>query len=281
MMKYCLITGASGGIGSAISHALSKEGYTLILQGRNEEKLLNLKNTLSTDSFVLLGDLTNGEDRNKILMSAFNIGHIDLLVNCAGTSCFSPLDAMENNAVEQLINLNLTAQILFTQRFISELTHRQSHSNNAIDNKTTPLGQSTIINVGSALGFIGHPGYSIYCASKFGFRGFTESLARELSDSNIRVAFFAPRATETSFNSDEVNALNNALGNNIDPPAYVAKEFMSLLSSKRKQKVVGWPEKLFARINGAFPEIVDMAMASKLKDIKQFFKSVDNNLNNQ
>jgi short-subunit dehydrogenase len=260
--KYCLITGASGGIGGAIAHKLSSNGYTLILHGRNKEKLVNLQQSLPNESFIGLGDLTQAEDREQILTEAFQIGQIELLVNNAGISCFSSFESMDEHTIEQLININLTAPMLFTQSFIQKLNRSSvnSHVN------------ATIINVGSAFGFIGHPGFSAYCASKFGLRGFTESLARELSDSNIRAAFFAPRATQTEINTADVNELNNTLGNKVDSPTYVAQEFMSLLNSNHQRKVVGWPEKLFARLNGVLPEIVDKAMASKLQKIKQFFE---------
>ncbi len=264
--KYCLVTGASGGIGGAIATALAREGYTLILQGRNKDKLVNLQQSLPNKAFILMGDLTQAEDRERILTAAFQIGAIDLLVNNAGISYFSSIETTEDHIIEQLININLTAPMLFTQRFIQKLrsctngpAHESSHS--------------TIINVGSAFGFIGHPGFSGYCASKFGLRGFTESLARELSDSNIRVAFFAPRATQTEINSNIVNELNHALGNKVDSPAFVAQEFMLLLNSHQQRKVVGWPEKLFARLNGILPEIVDRAMSSKLQQIKSFFSA--------
>lgn len=284
--KVCLITGASGGIGGAIAHVLAANGYTLILQGRNEDKLLSLQQSLPnitppnkaspSKTFILLGDLTKAQDREYILTEAFRLGPIDLLVNSAGTSCFSPLETMEQQNIEQLININLTAPVLFTQGFVQKINEKTTTINSpnaGSTNAESTITKTTIVNIGSAFGFIGHPGFSVYCASKFGLRGFTESLARELSDSAIRVAFFAPRATKTTINTDQVNALNAALGNTVDSPEFVAQQFMLLLNSNSNRKVVGWPEKLFSRINGILPELVDRALNSKLSQIKQFFRA--------
>jgi len=55
--------------------------------------------------------------------------------------------------------------------------------------------EAAVVNIGSTFGSIGHPGFATYCASKFGLRGFTETLRRELSDTGIQVFYIAPRAT--------------------------------------------------------------------------------------
>ena len=129
-----------------------------------------------------------------------------------------------------------------------------------------------IIQVGSAFGYIGYPGFSAYCASKFGLRGFTQTLAREYSDSGIRFGYFAPRATHTNINAASVEDMNKALGNAMDSVEVVAKAFMIFLNSKKREQVVGWPEKLFARMNGFIPKLVDNAIQSKLSIIKRYLK---------
>lgn len=78
--------------------------------------------------------------------------------------------------------------------------------------------EAAVVNVGSAFGALGHPGFTAYCASKFGLRGFTEALARELADGKIRVLYLAPRVTATAMNDSRVEALNTALGHVVDPP---------------------------------------------------------------
>lgn len=273
--KVALITGASGGIGGEIAKALSLEGYKVILQGRNQQKLAKLQQGLAGKSEVILGDLNNPDDRNNILEKVFNNGIVDLLVNAAGVSCFSAFKSMHGDQISALMQTNLVTPMIFTQEFIaySETTNDEKSnlpSNETISQAKRGQAQVNIINVGSAFGFIGYPGFSSYCASKFGLRGFTESLAREYSDTRFRFGYFAPRATHTDINTNAVDEMNAELGNVTDSPAIVAQAFLTLLKSSNREKVVGWPEKLFVRVNGLIPKAVDSAIKSKLPIIKRF-----------
>ncbi|WP_164084671.1 SDR family oxidoreductase [Alteromonas flava] len=258
-IKRCLVTGASGGIGSAIARALDAMGYTIILQGRNQQKLTAVQASMSNRTTVMTGDLRSAQECEAVLEKTFADGDIDLLVNAAGVSEFSAFEKQSAESIAAQLNTNLVAPILFTQAF---LHHSQQRS---------PAATETIIvNVGSAFGYIGYPGFSTYCASKFGLRGFTEALAREYSDSRYKFIYFAPRATKTDINSANVNAMNTALGNTVDATETVAAALIQLLRSKRRESVVGWPEKLFVRINGVLPNIVDNAIDSKLATIKRY-----------
>lgn len=257
--KTALVTGASGGIGSEIANKLSQAGYRVILQGRNSEKLKNVQQKIANETLIITGDLTNEIDREIILNEAFRLDRIDLLVNCAGISHFGAFMQTTPETITELLTLNTLAPMLFVQHFIARIKQISPHSHH------------TIINVGSTFGAIGYPGFTSYCASKFALKGFTEALARELSDSKIRIAYFAPRATKTDINSSIVDDLNDSLGNSVDDPKFVAEEFMVLLNSKKSRKSVGWPEKLFARINGLIPELVDRSIAAQLVKIKAYF----------
>ena len=89
--------------------------------------------------------------------------------------------------------------------------------------------EAAIVNIGSTFGSIGHPGFATYCASKFGLRGFTETLRRELADTEVQVYYVAPRATRTDMNSAAVVQLNEELGNAMDPPDVVKTQPCSRL----------------------------------------------------
>ncbi|MEW6989216.1 SDR family oxidoreductase [Colwelliaceae bacterium 6441] len=260
--KLCLVTGASGGIGRSISRELAAAGYTVILQGRDHDKLVEIRKELRHNSHAVFGDLTNKKDRTRILNEAFHYGDIELLVNNAGSSFFSSFADSDPEDLESLMDINLLSPVLFTHQFLKHI--------NTVNEAYGIQHQTTIVNVGSTFGSIGYPGFSLYCAGKFGLRGFTESLSRELADTHIRMLYFAPRATNTKINSKIVDDMNKVLGNACDSPEFVGKEFMALLNSHKIRKFVGWPEKILVRLNGAFPEIVDGAIASKLQKIKQF-----------
>nr|WP_136250907.1 SDR family oxidoreductase [Ningiella ruwaisensis] len=260
-MKTCLITGASGGIGAEIAKALSLNGYKVLLQGRNKEKLRGLQCKLHGPSDVIPGDLTRQKDRDAIVDVISAHSELDLLVNAAGISQFSAYEQTDEASLTQLITTNLLSPMLFIQAFLN--AHRANASR--ADNKTF-----SIVNIGSAFGYIGYPGFAGYCASKFGLRGLTESLSREYADSQYRFVYFAPRATHTSINSDKVQQMNRALKNTVDTPEFVANEFIQFLQSHKREATVGWPEKLFVKVNAVLPKLVDKAMKSKLPLIKQF-----------
>lgn len=262
--KTCLVTGASGGIGGAIAKMLCANGYHVFIQGRNKDKLQQLKLAMSGNCEILLGDLNKAEERQNILNLAFVNNHIDLLVNAAGLSSFVAFEETTPELINELMQTNLITPMVFTQEFLAK--SKSSAKNHP------ELEQLNIIQVGSAFGYIGYPGFSTYCASKFGLRGFTEALAREYSDTSIRFRYFAPRATNTDINAASVDDMNNALGNSVDSVDTVAKAFMTFLNSKKRQQVIGWPEKLFVRINGFLPKLVDNAIQAKLSIIKRYLQ---------
>lgn len=255
----CLLTGATGGIGKAIAFELASQGYTLVLHGRNELKLANLREELpcvndAAPHEVVVGDITHAADRSAIFKQAFLLAPVSLLINNAGITSFNNFSHLAEHEISDIISVNLTATIQLTNEFLRKKN----------------FCQATVVNIGSALGSIGFPGYSVYCASKFGLRGFTESLNREYSQSDIRVCYLSPRATNTEINSPKAVAMNNAMGNNIDPPETVAKSLIKLLESNSDRKSIGWPETLFTRINGLLPELVDSSIKKKLSHILKF-----------
>ena len=116
-----------------------------------------------------------------------------------------------------------------------------------------------VICIGSALGRLGLPGYSVYSASKFGLRGFAEALRRELGDTTVRVQYLGPRSTRTSFNTEAAEAYNRATGTASDTPERVAQALLDLLESGRAERFLGFPETLAVRINGMVPALLDGA----------------------
>lgn len=259
--QTCLLTGATGGIGQAIAKALANKGVSLILQGRSESRLQQLNDSLTGEHKILVADITTIQGREKICRMA-ELNAISMLINNAGVGQFSLLEETEETVIVDTLEINLLAPILLIQELLPLLQK-------ADQQQPAP---SYVINVGSAFGSIGFAGQSIYCASKFGLRGFTEALYRELADTNVHVSYFAPRATATSINSDQAMAMNKALGNSVDSPESVANALIQQLEKGHARLFVGFPEKLFVKINGAFPHIVDKALFKKLPIVKRFLR---------
>ena len=117
--------------------------------------------------------------------------------------------------------------------------------------------KAQVICLGSALGRIGLPGFSIYSASKFGLRGFAEALRRELRGTGIRVQYVGPRSTRTSFNDAAVQAYNAATGTAMDSRGRVAETMLRSLQDEAAERFIGFPERLAVRINGVVPTLLD------------------------
>lgn len=252
--KRVLLTGATGGIGQAVLQQLLVCGADVIITGRDSVKLNQLAAAAPARVHPFAGDLTDASVRRALLGACLELGGIDVLVNNAGISQFA---AQSEQDFAGLIETNLLAPIQLTQLLLPMLRQRAG----------------TILNVGSTFGSIGYAGFTGYCASKFGLRGYTEALQRELADTGVKVLYLAPRATKTTINSAQVDALNTALGQSVDSPEQVAKALVEQLLSGRKRKYLGFAEQFFIKLNAMLPAVVDAALANKLKQIKHFFSS--------
>ncbi len=256
--RIILLTGASGGIGQAIALRLASQGARLMLVGRAVDRLQATRAMLPPTllpHLIVPADIATAIGRARIGAELDALGRpLDVLINGAGISRFSLLPDMTPAEIDALVATNITAPILLTQLVLSRL-HRK---------------HGRIINIGSSFGGIGYPGFSTYCASKFALRGFTEALRRELGDGAIQIACLAPRATRTALNSSAVVALNTALGNAVDPPERVAASVEQMLRAHRmRDRAIGWPERLFLRINAVFPALIDGALRKQLAAIKR------------
>ncbi|MFT7288182.1 MAG: short-subunit dehydrogenase [Halieaceae bacterium] len=255
-----LLTGATGGIGQALARAFAAEGFAVLLQGRDRTRLDQLLGQLGdAECEAVVADLCLPEDRDRLLTSA-KLFQVNTLCNNAGINSFSPF--AETN-IEPIVNTNLTATLLLTQGLLPTLRgEKQAH----------------IINIGSAFGAVGFPGYAVYCATKYALRGFSEALSRELADSPVEVHYFSPRATTTGMNTDAAAALNRALGTAADTPESVAAQITRALKKNQRRLQIGRKEAFQARINALFPAVVDRAIASQLPLIKNHFHQEKNHV---
>lgn len=256
--KTVLLTGAAGGIGQCLAMALASAGSNLILIGRDESRLEILRKRLPVNDrehIALAIDLLTEAGRRELVQLCNRQG-IDVLINNAGISEFSLFNEIENSALATLIALNLTVPMLLVKELLPLLMRRP---------------EAAIVNIGSVLGYIGYPGFSVYGASKAGLRGFSEALRRELSDSSVRVLHVSPRSTQTTINSSQVNAMNAVLGTASDEPEFVAATIIARLQSRAAgNSVIGWPERFYVWLNAVCSALTDRSIAKHLPTIKKF-----------
>ncbi|MCE2949085.1 MAG: SDR family oxidoreductase [Betaproteobacteria bacterium] len=261
--RQAVLTGATGGIGAAIAAALAPRCATLVLVARDRGRLDSLAATLAQHGpalrvVVVAADLSTATGRAAVAGAARALpGGIDLLVNNAGIGDFAWFEAEAEADIERVIVTNLLAPVLLT-RTLLPLMHRGA-----------PRGGSSVINVGSILGDIGNPGNVAYSTSKYGLRGFSEALRRELHGSGVQVQYLAPRATRTPLNSAAQDALNAELGTGNDNPQVVAQALLDLVDGGRAEMHLGWPERFFVRLNRLLPSVVDRALGRRATVVRR------------
>ena len=184
--KLVLVTGASRGIGRAISMTLGNAGATVIGTATSEEGAKNISKIFSDNSILGKGMRLNVTDNNQIteLLKAISdeFGSVDILINNAGITRDNILVRMKAEEWDDIINTNLSSVYRMSKAVLRGMIKKRS---------------GRIISITSVVGAMGNAGQSNYAASKAGIMGFTKSLAREVGVRGITVNAIAPGFIET------------------------------------------------------------------------------------
>jgi 3-oxoacyl-[acyl-carrier protein] reductase len=183
-----VITGASRGIGEATAYCFARHGYTLILTYNNSNKQAmvvsdNCARLGARHTLVLPLNIRDSASRKTFITQlAAHHARVDILINNAGVLVRKPLQLQTEEEIDWQIETNLSGPIKLTQALL-------------------PYGLTLVINVASDLSKYGLPDFSVYCASKFGLRGFTQALAQE--QQALRVLCVNPDKTGTEMNAGQ------------------------------------------------------------------------------
>ena len=188
MSKIALVTGATSGIGKATAQILAKNNYKIILCGRREDRLLDLKNELSafTDVYTLSFDV---RDKKAVFESINSLSEefskIDVLINNAGNA--HGLDSIQNGDLDDwdaMIDINVKGLLYVSKAIIPKMIEQKS---------------GHIINIGSIAGKEVYPNGNVYCASKHAVDALNQAMRIDLNPYGIRVGGIHPGAVETEF----------------------------------------------------------------------------------
>lgn len=207
--KNVVIFGASGGLGSALAACLSSEGAHLFLLSRNIESVV-----LSYNARRINCDVRNPQSVQQAFRAIDEVADkIDCVINCAGVGLVRRFEETTNQEIDRVIGTNLLGTIRTSQEaYRRMITNLSGH----------------IINVSSTSGLKARSEETIYCASKWGVRGFTESLRMEASAQRIRVTGIYPGGMRSE------NFWQITPGKNIEAfmdPQLIAEQIVNLMKS--------------------------------------------------
>lgn len=187
-LKTAVITGASAGIGWASAIALAEEGANLVITGRREERLLELKK-LAEDAgagtvVAIAGDAREEKVASECIDAAVRIGAVDILINNVGVGIYKDLAQTSLDDYNTMVDSNIKSTFLFTRYAVPHMIEQKS---------------GTILMISSMAGVYGFAGEAVYCATKFAQVGFAQALDRELRPKGIKVGVLCPGGVKTEF----------------------------------------------------------------------------------
>lgn len=249
--KVALVTGAGSGIGAALAAELSRRGVRPILLGRTRETLERTRAALAEpeNADILCADLADATARAAI---ARHVGVLDLLINNAGVVSAAPLLQQSDDDWRRMLEVNLLAPMSLTRALLPLLA----------------ASKGRVVNVGSMFGDIAFPFFAAYSATKFGLRGWSEALRREVAELGIGVTYCAPRGTRTPAAAGFADYAR-AFGMRLDPPEAVARSIADAIAADARDVYPGGQEWVFLLIQRLAPARIDRALRAQMKKAKK------------
>ncbi len=189
--KTAVITGAASGIGRALALALAGEGCSLAIADINKKDLDETAKLVQDFGATVTEHIVNVADRKEVAKFAKDVvkahGGVDILINNAGVSLLGNTVTLDYSDFEWIIGINLWGVIHGAKEFLPFMMEKP---------------EAAIVNISSVFGLLGITSQSAYCATKFGVRGFSESLRKELSKTGVSVITVHPGGVKTNIARD-------------------------------------------------------------------------------
>jgi NADP-dependent 3-hydroxy acid dehydrogenase YdfG len=252
--KVVLITGASSGFGADAARLFARAGCLVVLTARRLERLNALAEEIRAAggrAAVFPLDVTDRAQIERVVQSVLEqFGRIDILFNNAGLGRLDWFEALDpEQDIAPQIDVNLRGVIWMTRAVLPSMIQRR---------------RGHIINMSSVAGRIAAPLYSVYAATKFGVRAFTDALRREVAPFGIHVSGIYPGGAATEFGlhaGDSVARRSLRLPAWVHmPSAYVARKVVALARRPRRAVIIPWWMIPLLWLEALFPALVDWAV---------------------
>ena len=237
--KVVIITGGSGGIGSAIVNKLSNYGASVVsVYNRNHPDDQSDENIIHVKA-----NLTKSEDWDRLLAFTLNkYGRTDIIVNCAGFLEPGDFLSLQEDQLRKMIDINFTSVLSGIQKTLMIMKKQ---------------GFGHIINIGSLGGIVPMPYSAIYSATKFALRGFTFSLAEELKGTGIKLSLVTPGSVITKMLDYEAQGDNSAISFVSKPisPIKVADAVLRVIYKPRVELIIPRSQSIGSKLLVFSPKI--------------------------
>ncbi len=251
--RRIVLTGGTGGLGQCVVTELLRRDAELLVLSRSRSVYENRR---IRHAAVDLSTASGITDAARLITKE----EPDILINMAGVQHFGLVEHQSIEAMQAGYMVNLLAPATLSKACLPFMKRRDA-------------GQ--IANIGSILGSLPFAHFTAYSSAKAGLRAFSEALRRELAGTNITVTYVAPRAIRTGMFTSQIQEYAKRTGMNVDSPMSVAGKIVSAIAKQRKDVHIGFPERIFARLNGLWPRLVDAAVAVGDRKAAQLFASQD------
>ncbi|WP_129628790.1 SDR family NAD(P)-dependent oxidoreductase [Candidatus Oscillochloris fontis] len=249
--RVVVLTGAGGGLGSALARQLIQQGAHLILSSRQPHKLEQAAAEAMAGGGpgriikLVPADLSSDAGCAELHRACEELPHpVDMLINNAGVASYGPLHSVPQHAWEQMVQINLLAPLRLTTRFLPTMIARKS---------------GHIVLISSIFGQRGLPGVSVYASTKFGLRGLGEALAEDLHRTGVEVSVVYPSFTRTEM----LHAAPRYGGTHVHVPNWLVDEaepvvqrILGDLAQRRRHIYPSWRAQAYALAGRFIPGVL-------------------------
>jgi NADP-dependent 3-hydroxy acid dehydrogenase YdfG len=249
--KVVLITGASSGFGADAALLFARQGCRVVLAARRLDRLQAVVERIQAEGGQALAipmDVSNRRDIENMVQATIDAyGHIDILFNNAGFGRQDWLEKLDpERDIDTQVNVNLLGVIHTARAVLPHMLVRRS---------------GHIINMSSVGGLIAAPLYTVYCATKYGVRAFTDALRREVSPFHIKVTGIYPGPAVTEFDQhlgkNSSTHMFSKLGWIKISSEYVARRVVDAARHPRRNVIIPWWFRIITGFDTIFPGVVD------------------------
>jgi short-subunit dehydrogenase len=249
--KVVIITGASSGIGKALTEEYCFSGACVVMAEKNRERLEKTSNYLidkACDVLPVITDVSKENDcKNLILETIDKYGRIDILINNAGISMRALFEDLDLKVIKQLMDINFWGTVYCTKYALPYLLK----------------SRGTIVGISSIAGYKGLPGRTGYSASKFAIQGFLETIRIENLKKGLHVLIACPGFTSTNIRNTALGKDGSQQGESprdedkMMTPEEVAKHIRHAIDKRKRTLILTNQGKLTILLNKFFPKLVD------------------------